>query len=179
MVVVALQLLVNRHARRVNGSAAIPGPRGWPLLGSLPAVSGPLMHRRLAALADAHGARRLMSLSLGATPVVVSSHPDTAREILAGAAFRDRPAKAAARELMFCRSEMIFRGADVVAILMEWAMARMVLHPDIQSKAQQELDTVDYKWLPAQPIKLGECLRLSMEMKKPLLCRAIRRSKTA
>lgn len=105
MVAIALLLVMSRHARR-NGcpTTTIPGPRGWPLLGSLPDVSGPLMHRRLAALADAHGARRLMSFSLGATPVVISSHPDTAREILSGPAFADRPIKAAARELMFCRS---------------------------------------------------------------------------
>ncbi|RCV38184.1 hypothetical protein SETIT_8G121800v2 [Setaria italica] len=99
--------VTTRHARsRNNGAAAaaIPGPRGWPLVGSLPAVSGPLMHRRLASLADTHGARRLMSLTLGATPVVISSHPDTAREILSGAAFVDRPPKAAARELMFTRA---------------------------------------------------------------------------
>ncbi|CAL5061750.1 unnamed protein product [Urochloa decumbens] len=38
--------------------------------------------------------------------------------------------------------EMIFRGTDTVAILMEWVMARMVLHPDIQAKAQAELDAV-------------------------------------
>ncbi|RCV12972.1 hypothetical protein SETIT_2G309600v2 [Setaria italica] len=38
--------------------------------------------------------------------------------------------------------EMIFRGTDTVAILMEWIMARMVLHPDIQVKAQAELDAV-------------------------------------
>ncbi|KAK9669098.1 hypothetical protein RND81_13G109000 [Saponaria officinalis] len=38
--------------------------------------------------------------------------------------------------------EMIFRGTDTVAILLEWALARMVLHPDIQAKAQLELDTV-------------------------------------
>ncbi|TVU17747.1 hypothetical protein EJB05_33801, partial [Eragrostis curvula] len=38
--------------------------------------------------------------------------------------------------------EMIFRGADTVAILLEWVMARMVLHPDIQAKAQAELDAV-------------------------------------
>jgi len=62
------------------------------------------MHRLLAALSDAHGARRLMSLTLGATPVVISSHLETAREILSGAAFVDRPPKAAARELMFCRA---------------------------------------------------------------------------
>ncbi|CAD6223171.1 unnamed protein product [Miscanthus lutarioriparius] len=38
--------------------------------------------------------------------------------------------------------EMIFRGTDTVAILMEWIMARMALHPDIQAKAQVELDVV-------------------------------------
>ncbi|TVU17683.1 hypothetical protein EJB05_33733, partial [Eragrostis curvula] len=38
--------------------------------------------------------------------------------------------------------EMIFRGADTVAILLEWVMARMVLHLDIQAKAQAELDAV-------------------------------------
>ncbi|KAL9231524.1 hypothetical protein vseg_006746 [Gypsophila vaccaria] len=38
--------------------------------------------------------------------------------------------------------EMIFRGTDTVAILLEWALARMVLHPDIQAKAQAEIDSV-------------------------------------
>ncbi|GAB4855630.1 hypothetical protein Ancab_024251 [Ancistrocladus abbreviatus] len=38
--------------------------------------------------------------------------------------------------------EMIFRGTDTVAILLEWALARMVLHPEIQAKAQAEIDTV-------------------------------------
>nr|AAB37231.1 cytochrome P-450 [Phalaenopsis sp. SM9108] len=38
--------------------------------------------------------------------------------------------------------EMIFRGTDTVAILLEWTLARMVLHPDIQSKAQVEIDSV-------------------------------------
>ncbi|KAG0455642.1 hypothetical protein HPP92_024934 [Vanilla planifolia] len=38
--------------------------------------------------------------------------------------------------------EMIFRGTDTVAILLEWIMARMVLHPEIQSKAQAEIDAV-------------------------------------
>jgi cytochrome P450 len=37
---------------------------------------------------------------------------------------------------------MIFRGTDTVAILMEWIMARMVLHPEIQAKAQSEVDAV-------------------------------------
>ncbi|GFZ07683.1 cytochrome P450, family 78, subfamily A, polypeptide 5 [Actinidia rufa] len=38
--------------------------------------------------------------------------------------------------------EMIFRGTDTVAILLEWIIARMVLHPDIQAKAQSEIDSV-------------------------------------
>ncbi|XP_031271139.1 cytochrome P450 78A5 [Pistacia vera] len=38
--------------------------------------------------------------------------------------------------------EMIFRGTDTVAILLEWILARMVLHPDIQAKAQSEINMV-------------------------------------
>ena len=38
--------------------------------------------------------------------------------------------------------EMIFRGTDTVAILLEWILARMVLHPEIQLKAQAEIDAV-------------------------------------
>lgn len=37
---------------------------------------------------------------------------------------------------------MIFRGTDTVAILLEWILARMILHPEIQAKAQSEIDTV-------------------------------------
>ena len=37
---------------------------------------------------------------------------------------------------------MIFRGTDTVAILLEWILARMVIHPDIQAKAQAEIDSV-------------------------------------
>lgn len=36
---------------------------------------------------------------------------------------------------------MIFRGTDTVAILLEWIMARMVLHQDKQTKARQEIVT--------------------------------------
>ena len=37
---------------------------------------------------------------------------------------------------------MIFRGTDTVAVLIEWILARMVLHPDIQSTVHDELDRV-------------------------------------
>ncbi|XP_027115519.1 cytochrome P450 78A9-like [Coffea arabica] len=36
--------------------------------------------------------------------------------------------------------EMIFRGTDTVAVLVEWVLARMVIHPEVQTRVQQELD---------------------------------------
>ncbi|KAF9614432.1 hypothetical protein IFM89_018577 [Coptis chinensis] len=38
--------------------------------------------------------------------------------------------------------EMIFRGTDTVAIMIEWILARMVLHPEIQLTVQKELDQI-------------------------------------
>lgn len=37
---------------------------------------------------------------------------------------------------------MIFRGTDTVAVLIEWILARMVIHADVQSKVHEELDRV-------------------------------------
>lgn len=76
---------------------------GWPILGTLPQM-GPLAHAKLASLATSLNAKRLMAFSLGATPVVISSHPETAREILFGSSFSDRPIKESARLLMFERA---------------------------------------------------------------------------
>ncbi|KAH7435006.1 hypothetical protein KP509_06G044800 [Ceratopteris richardii] len=38
--------------------------------------------------------------------------------------------------------EMVFRGTDTTAILTEWILAEVILHPNVQSKLQAELDTV-------------------------------------
>ncbi|TVU48464.1 hypothetical protein EJB05_08102, partial [Eragrostis curvula] len=38
--------------------------------------------------------------------------------------------------------EMIFRGTDAMAVLMEWTLARLVLHPDVQDNVHRELDEV-------------------------------------
>lgn len=43
---------------------------------------------------------------------------------------------------MGMHQEMIFRGTDTVAILLEWILARMALHPHLQAKAHHEIDTV-------------------------------------
>jgi hypothetical protein len=62
-------------------------------------------HRTLAALSSAaDGGKVLMAFSVGLTRLVVSSHPDTAREILTSPAFGDRPVKDAARHLLFHRA---------------------------------------------------------------------------
>lgn len=66
--------------------------------------------------------------------------------------------------------EMIFRGTDTVATLLEWVLARMVLHPEIQAKAQSEIDSVvgasrpvlgsDVPKLPYLQAIVKECLRV-------------------
>ncbi|EFJ20980.1 hypothetical protein SELMODRAFT_107558 [Selaginella moellendorffii] len=38
--------------------------------------------------------------------------------------------------------EMIFRGTDTVALLTEWILAELVLHPEIQSKLRHEITSV-------------------------------------
>ncbi|KAJ1687156.1 hypothetical protein LUZ63_018546 [Rhynchospora breviuscula] len=38
--------------------------------------------------------------------------------------------------------EMIFRGTDTTALLTEWAMAELILHPTIQYKLRTEIDSV-------------------------------------
>ncbi|XP_076960218.1 cytochrome P450 78A4-like [Bidens hawaiensis] len=81
----------------------IPGPVGWPFLGILPKM-GPHAHRKLASIASSIGATRLMAFSLGSTRVVITSDPETAKEILCGSAFSDRPIKESASLLMFERA---------------------------------------------------------------------------
>lgn len=80
------------------------GPSGWPILGNLPDQMAALAHRRLASMAASYGATRLMAFSLGATRAIISSHPETAKEILCGSSFTDRPIKQSARLLMFERA---------------------------------------------------------------------------
>ncbi|TKY47763.1 Cytochrome P450 78A5 [Spatholobus suberectus] len=92
-----------KYHNRYKDYAKLNGPMGWPILGTLPEM-GSLAHRKLAAMATSLKAKRLMAVSLGKNPVVISSHPDSAREILCGPAFSDRPVKESARMLMFERA---------------------------------------------------------------------------
>jgi cytochrome P450 len=80
---------------------AIPGPSGLPLLGMVFVFTGSLTHRALAKLAEAFKAKPLMAFSVGFTRFIISSRPDTAKEILNSSAFADRPVKESAYQLLF------------------------------------------------------------------------------
>ncbi|KAK9276941.1 hypothetical protein L1049_006479 [Liquidambar formosana] len=83
---------------------AIPGPPGFPLAGLLSVFTQSTPHRALAKLARTFNALPLMAFSVGLTRFVVSSHPETAKEILNSSAFADRPVKESAYELLFHRA---------------------------------------------------------------------------
>ncbi|KAG2720613.1 hypothetical protein I3760_02G043900 [Carya illinoinensis] len=100
-----------RHSWRNGKSSAssalaekqIPGPRGFPLFGSMQLMAS-LAHHRIAAAAKACRAMRLMAFSLGETRVIVTCNPDVAKEILHSSVFSDRPVKESAYSLMFNRA---------------------------------------------------------------------------
>ncbi|GJN24169.1 hypothetical protein PR202_gb11893 [Eleusine coracana subsp. coracana] len=69
------------------------------------AISGPSAHRAIAALSRSlPGGDALLCFTAGLTRFAVASRPDTAREVLSGPAFADRPVKDAARGLLFHRA---------------------------------------------------------------------------
>ncbi|MCO5590436.1 hypothetical protein L7F22_044406 [Adiantum nelumboides] len=81
----------------------IPGPRGWPVFGSLLEMGGQA-HVRLAKLASSCSARTLMAFSLGDTRVILTCVPEVAKEILCSSSFADRPIKSSAHDLLFHRA---------------------------------------------------------------------------
>lgn len=89
---------------KTRAKAAIPGPSGFPLLGLVFAFTGSLTHRVLDDLSKRFRAARLMAFSVGFTRFIISSHPETAKEILNSSAFADRPVKESAYELLFHRA---------------------------------------------------------------------------
>ncbi|XP_077210833.1 cytochrome P450 78A3-like [Tasmannia lanceolata] len=64
--------------------------------------------------------------------------------------------------------EMIFRGTDAVAVLIEWVLARLVLHQDIQAKIHDELDKVVGKSRPVTESDIPALVYLSAVIKEVL-----------
>ncbi|KAH6755133.1 cytochrome P450 [Perilla frutescens var. hirtella] len=64
--------------------------------------------------------------------------------------------------------EMIFRGTDTVAVLMEWILARVALHRDVQSKVQAELDEVVGRSRAVTESDLTELVYLTAVVKEVL-----------
>ncbi|WVY98261.1 hypothetical protein V8G54_030412 [Vigna mungo] len=93
-----------RNGKNQMGRVPIPGPKGVPLFGLLFSLNHALPHRTLASIASAISATKLMAFSLGSSPVVVTSDPHVAREILNSPHFADRPVKQSAKSLMFNRA---------------------------------------------------------------------------
>ncbi|KAF2313521.1 hypothetical protein GH714_011416 [Hevea brasiliensis] len=81
----------------------VPGPRGFPVLGSMNLMAN-LAHQKLAAAAILFNAKRLMAFSLGETRVIITCNPVVAKEILNSSVFADRPVKESAYGLMFNRA---------------------------------------------------------------------------
>ncbi|KAI4343986.1 hypothetical protein L6164_011266 [Bauhinia variegata] len=89
---------------QLQDRTAIPGPSGLPVLGLVLAFTGTVTHRVLAKLAQELKAKSLMAFSVGFSRFIISSQPDTAKEILNSSAFADRPIKESAYELLFHRA---------------------------------------------------------------------------
>lgn len=97
----ALSGLRRPHNQKLS---TIPGPSGLPLLGLATAFSSSLTHRILSTLSTTFNAKKLMAFSVGFTRFIISSHSDTAKDILGSSAFADRPIKESAYELLFHRA---------------------------------------------------------------------------
>ncbi|KAI3760825.1 hypothetical protein L1987_51224 [Smallanthus sonchifolius] len=94
-----------KNGRNRMGCVSIPSPLGLPVFGSLLCLVHDLPHRTLASMASSSQATtQLMAISVGSTPTVVASDPQTAREILTSQHFANRPIKQSARLLMFNRA---------------------------------------------------------------------------
>ncbi|GAB2251739.1 hypothetical protein Droror1_Dr00004586 [Drosera rotundifolia] len=97
--------LARHRSHSSTPTRAIPGPTGLPFLGLALVFTSSVPHRIFAALsATIAGSLSLMSFSVGLTRFIISSSPETAKEILSSPSFVDRPIKESAYGLLFHRA---------------------------------------------------------------------------
>ncbi|XP_031490188.1 flavonoid 3'-monooxygenase CYP75B137-like [Nymphaea colorata] len=94
------------YFRRQN-SRLPPGPSGWPLIGSLPAL-GAMPHHSIAELAKRYGP--ILSLRLGTTTVVAACSASAAREFLKhnDTNFLSRPRNAVAKHMAYDSNDIVW-----------------------------------------------------------------------
>ncbi|CAM0905373.1 unnamed protein product [Alopecurus aequalis] len=129
LLIIVLSSYVLSRCGRHKALNLPPGPRGWPVFGSLGALAGALPpHRALAAVAARHGP--LMHLRLGSYDVVVASSAETARLVLKthDLAFADRPATAAGEHAAYG-----YRGIVHTPYGAYWRMARRLCATELFS----------------------------------------------
>ncbi|XP_065858476.1 cytochrome P450 78A9-like [Euphorbia lathyris] len=78
------------------------------------------------------------------------------------------PDKLSDHDMVAVLWEMIFRGTDTIAVLIEWILARMVLDPDIQSKVHNELDQVVGRSRPFMESDIQSTIYLQAVIKEVL-----------
>ncbi|KAL6280704.1 hypothetical protein ACE6H2_017585 [Prunus campanulata] len=98
-----LRKLVQNHKNQLSTATPIPGPRGFPIIGSMNLMTN-LAHHKLTKAAELFQAKRLMAFSLGETRFVVTCNHNVAKEILNSPVFAARPVKESAYGLMFNRA---------------------------------------------------------------------------
>jgi cytochrome P450 len=138
LVIIVLSSYVFSRCGRRKALNLPPGPRGWPVLGSLAALAGTLPpHRALAELAARHGP--LMHLRLGSYHAVVASSADTARLVLKthDLAFADRPRTDAGEYAAYG-----YRGIVHTPYGAYWRMARRLCATELFSA--RRVDSYEY-----------------------------------
>nr|AJD25176.1 cytochrome P450 CYP75A57 [Salvia miltiorrhiza] len=102
-----IRLLISRSSTTIDRHRLPPGPRGFPVVGSLPSL-GDMPHVALAKMAKIYGP--IMYLKMGTLDMVVASTPDSARAFLKAqdTNFSNRPPNAGATILAYNRQDMVF-----------------------------------------------------------------------
>ncbi|GAB2267132.1 hypothetical protein Dimus_002117 [Dionaea muscipula] len=131
-----------------------PGPKGWPVVGSLPLL-GTMPHVSLDQLANRFGP--IMYLKMGTCDVVVASSPDAARAFLKTLDhnFTNRPPGAGPNYIAYNASDMVF--ADLGP---RWKLLRKLANLHMLGA------TSFAEWSPLRHSEIGQMVRDMREMSR-------------